>query len=137
MESSSIPSRYVQTTRDVSIAVHPQFIPEQSNPQRNIYAFAYTIVMQNLGRDTVQLINRHWVIISDGKQFDDVKGEGVVGLQPLLRPGEEFRYTSGAIINHPVGGMYGTYTFRTPEREFFDVVIPNFDLIYFDASLVH
>ena len=126
---------YALTTEDISITVFPQYIDEQSTPEENIYSFAYTILIQNLGTKTVQLLSRHWYVHSAGALYMEVKGEGVVGVQPFLEPGEAYQYTSGSVIKDPVGSMYGIYTFRTvgnqeeSGNEQFEVEIPKFDLM--------
>ncbi len=135
--SESDHSEFSSTTEGIRVTVFPEFIPEQSNPLQNTYAFAYTVSIENLGGETVQLVNRHWVIYSAEKQFDDVKGEGVVGQQPIIRPSESFRYTSGAIIDSPFGHMEGSYTFRSSVKRFFDVLIPKFDLVFVESNAVN
>jgi|Wag4MinimDraft_19_1082662.scaffolds.fasta_scaffold94161_2 ApaG protein len=122
-------SRYVATTHNIKISVAPAFHPEQSDPNRNIYMFTYTVMIENLGEHTAQLINRHWIVYSGEKKCADVKGEGVIGDQPILMPGESYRYTSGTSITEPVGMMWGSYTFQNENGDFFDVEIPKFDLM--------
>lgn len=96
-------------TAPVEITVETQFLPEQSEPAQQRYAFAYTITIRNQGDEAVRLLNRHWIITDGDNQVQEVHGEGVVGKQPLIEPGEAFRYTSGAIIDTAVGTMEGSY----------------------------
>ncbi|MCL4142572.1 UNVERIFIED_CONTAM: hypothetical protein GTU68_005308 [Idotea baltica] len=93
--------------------------------------------MCNLGSETVELINRHWLVFSDLTQIADVKGEGVAGQQPMLEPGDEFSYSSWTTLIDPCGSMSGTYTFCTEDGVFFDVEVPKFELVYFDSSTLH
>ncbi|RMG41626.1 MAG: Co2+/Mg2+ efflux protein ApaG [Candidatus Dadabacteria bacterium] len=137
MEQAQITDTYVQKTRDISVSVTPQFIESESDPLENVYVFAYHVVLENTGDQTVQLLNRHWIVMSGGIQIADVKGEGVIGEQPVLEPGDTHQYTSWTVIRDPFGSMYGTYTFRSARGEFFDVKIPRFNLIHIDSSTVH
>lgn len=121
---------YRQTTRDVSVAVTPQFLPDQSDPGRSYYAFAYTVEIENKGAETVQLISRTWMVYSGGTLFTEVKGEGVVGEQPVLGPNERFEYTSSCVIKDPIGSMKGNYHLVTEDGTGFEAVIPEFDLVY-------
>lgn len=121
-----------------SIDIHVQttYLPTHSSPQRGQYTFAYTITIANLGEETVQLLARHWLITDGNGKQQEVRGEGVVGEQPVLAPGRSFRYTSGATLPTPVGYMQGAYTFvlhqagvTDPEQQAaFDVPIPAFSL---------
>jgi ApaG protein len=135
MEKTAQTLSYSATTHDIRITAYPQFLENESNPARNIYSFAYTITIENYGEELVQLLSRHWSISSGGLPYSEVKGEGVVGQQPYLKPGEGFQYTSGSVIKDPVGSMQGEYTFINSSGELFAVEIPRFDLIY--PSLVH
>lgn len=128
MESESNP--YSSVTRNVRVSVAPAPLEEQSSPDENQYAFSYTITLENLGESTVQLLERHWLVFSAGKQSSEVVGPGVVGVQPILEQGQTFQYTSGAVIRDPIGSMRGSYTFRNENGEFFQVDIPEFDLVY-------
>ena len=96
-------------TAPVEITVETQFLPEQSEPGRSRYAFSYTITISNIGKETVRLLNRHWIITDGDNQVQEVHGEGVVGKQPLIEPGASFKYTSGAVIDTAVGTMEGSY----------------------------
>jgi ApaG protein len=121
---------YSLTTHDITVAVTPQLLEQQSDPIENVYAYAYTVKIKNLSSDTVQLVERHWIVMSGDKQIAEVVGEGVVGEQPILEPGIEFEYTSSTVVNDPVGAMYGSYTFRANGGKFITVEIPKFDLFY-------
>ena len=121
---------YSQVTEKVKISVIPLPLERESSTEENVYAFSYTITIENLGSETVQLVERHWLVYSADKQIAEVVGPGVVGEQPILEPGKSFEYTSGTVVNDPVGAMQGTYTFRTEQGRYFGVGIPRFDLIY-------
>lgn len=95
--------------RTVSITVETEYLAEQSEPKSHRFAFAYTITIANSGDEAVRLLNRHWIITDGNNQVQEVHGEGVVGKQPLIEPGESFRYTSGAVISTAVGTMEGSY----------------------------
>jgi len=121
---------YSKTTHSVAISVKPAPLEVQSSPQRGVFAFSYTIEIRNEGKETVQLLNRHWVISSGGEPFNEVEGPGVVGMQPILEQGQSFEYSSGAIISDPLGSMHGTYTMRAASGKVFKVEIPQFELVY-------
>jgi ApaG protein len=108
------------------IETEPQYLPEQSDPAGRRYAFAYTITITNTGRVPAQLISRHWTIEDASGHTEEVKGLGVVGKQPLLKPGEAFQYTSGCRLRTPSGTMNGHYFFVAEDGERFDVPIPLF-----------
>ena len=108
----------------------PAPIESQSNPEQRAHAFSYTITISNLGMEPVQLVKRHWMIQSGGEAYDEVLGDGVVGLQPIIKPGESFEYTSGAVIPDPLGCMKGTYTLKNTKGDFFKVEIPEFELVF-------
>ncbi|MCI0749820.1 MAG: Co2+/Mg2+ efflux protein ApaG [Nevskiales bacterium] len=117
------------TTRGVRIIVQPRFVSEQSDPAQGQYLFAYHITIRNQGRETVQLISRHWVITDGEGKVEEVRGPGVVGYQPTLKPGEEFQYTSGCPLTTPVGTMHGSYQMVIPDRgEAFEARIEPFRL---------
>ena len=96
-------------TENVEIQVDTQFLPEQSSPEESRFAFAYTITILNHGDEAVRLLNRHWIITDGDNQVQEVQGEGVIGKQPLIEPGESFTYTSGAVIDTAVGTMEGSH----------------------------
>ena len=108
------------------VRVSTQFLEEQSDKDKGPYVFAYTIEIENVGERTAQLLSRHWIITDAHNIVQDVKGDGVVGEQPTLRPGESFEYTSGCPLPTPVGTMKGSYTFVGEGGEQFDVPVPEF-----------
>ena len=117
------------TTRGVRILVRPRFIPEQSDPDNGQWLFAYHITIRNSGEQTVQLISRHWVITNGEGKVEEVRGPGVVGYQPVLKPGEEFEYTSGCPLTTPVGTMHGEFNMVVQgSGEKFDAKIEPFRL---------
>jgi ApaG protein len=113
---------------DILIETQPRHLPEQSDPARGIYAFAYTITITNRGDVAAQLISRSWNVNDANGHTEKVRGLGVVGQQPLLKPGMRFEYTSGARLRTPTGTMHGSYFFVTEDGERFDVDIPLFVL---------
>lgn len=119
---------YTSTTRGIRISVMPTFLEEQSAPEKGRFVWAYTVSIENTGPEVVQLLTRHWRIAdATGRQIE-VKGEGVVGQQPVLGPGERFEYTSGTPLETGSGFMTGSYGMVTAEGEAFDVAIPAFSL---------
>jgi ApaG protein len=117
------------TTRGVRILVRPRFVPEQSDPDNGQWLFAYHITIRNTGEQTVQLVSRHWVITNGEGRVEEVRGPGVVGYQPVLKPGEEFEYTSGCPLTTPVGTMHGEFNMVVPDSgEKFDARIDPFRL---------
>jgi ApaG protein len=113
---------------NVQIEVSPQYVADQSQPQQDVFAFAYTITVTNTGNVPVQLISRHWIIQDERGHTDEVKGLGVVGQQPFLRPGESFQYTSGCRLRAPSGTMQGSYFFVAEDGSRFDAPIEAFIL---------
>ena len=109
-------------------AVVPQYLEDQSNPVRHEYAFAYTVTIVNSGEVAAQLIGRHWIITDATGRTEEVRGLGVVGQQPLLKPGERFEYTSWTRLDTPHGLMQGTYFCMTDAAEAFEAPIPAFTL---------
>lgn len=118
----------MQKHRDIEIKVQTDYAEQQSNPEQDHYVFTYTVTIYNHGSMAAQLINRHWVITDAEGKVQEVRGEGVVGEQPYLRPGDSFEYTSAAIITTPVGSMHGSYGMRDEEGTEFDAEIPAFSL---------
>ncbi len=112
----------------IRVGVETNFITEQSDPARNRFVFAYTITIENTGDIAAQLVSRHWIITDASGRVQEVKGDGVVGEQPHLEPGHSFRYTSGAVIETPVGTMQGTYHMLADNGERFDAPIAVFRL---------
>jgi ApaG protein len=112
----------------ISVSVNTAYLAEQSDPASERYVFAYTITIANTGTVAAQLISRHWIITDAENVIQEVKGLGVVGEQPLLRPGESFEYTSGTAMATPVGTMRGTYQMVAEDGNKFDAEIPVFTL---------
>jgi len=113
---------------NIKIDVETQYIEEQSHPDQERYVFAYTITIKNCGKVPAQLLRRHWVITDANNRTQEVKGEGVIGEQPHLKPGENFRYTSGTMLETPVGSMRGSYQMVADDGVEFDADIPAFTL---------
>jgi len=113
---------------DITVQARSTFLPEQSDVDQGRYVFAYTITITNTGSVAAQLISRHWIITDSDNQVQEVRGQGVVGEQPFLRPQEKFEYTSGAAIATPVGTMRGSYQMRAEDGTAFDAPIPEFTL---------
>ena len=113
---------------DIRVHVETQFIDEQSDPEADRYVFAYTIAIENHGSMQAQLLNRHWVITDASGKVQEVRGAGVVGEQPVLQPGERLEYTSGAVLETPVGSMQGSYEMIAADGEHFDAPIAAFTL---------
>ena len=126
---------YQKETRAIEITVKPFYLEEQSEPDDSHFVFAYHIRIQNNGQDVVQLLNRYWQITDGLGRMQEVRGPGVVGEQPVLRPGEAFEYTSGCPLNTATGIMVGTYEMETLDGERFDVDIPAFSLDSPDAPV--
>ena len=112
----------------LEIQIATQFLDEESEPDHDRYVFAYTIRIRNLGRRAAQLVSRHWIITDGNGKVDEVHGEGVVGEQPLIEPGEQFEYTSGAVLETAVGSMQGRYDMVGDDGTRFDAPIPPFTL---------
>ena len=120
------------TTNGIRVSVKSRFLPEQSGGGR--WAFAYTVRIENLGSVTAQLKSRHWIITDGNGRRDEVKGDGVVGNQPVLKPGEQFEYTSGAVLKTPHGSMQGSYRMVLEDGRQFDAEIAPFPLVQPGAS---
>jgi ApaG protein len=119
---------YQAVTRDIEVTVTPRFASERSSPGNGYFFWTYTINISNRGGDTVQLKTRHWRITDANGKEQEVQGAGVVGEEPLLKPGESFQYTSGVPLPTPSGFMRGTYGMVTATGEQFDIEIPAFSL---------
>lgn len=119
---------YRSVTRNIEVTVTPRFLSERSSPDSGYFFWAYTINLTNLGAETVQLKTRHWRITDAHGRLQEVKGAGVVGEEPVLRPGETFEYTSGVPLPTPSGFMVGSYGMVTVAGEPFDIAIPAFSL---------
>ena len=113
---------------DISVKTRTLYIADQSDPANDRYVFAYTITITNTGNAAAQLVSRHWIITDAADKVQEVRGKGVVGEQPHLRPGESFEYTSGSAIATPVGTMRGSYQMVADDGTKFDVIIPEFTL---------
>jgi len=127
---STAPDRY-----RVDVAVESAYLLDHSAPTTDRYVFAYTVTIQNAGSEAVQLLSRHWIITDANGKVQEVQGDGVVGEQPRLAPGEVFRYTSAALINTPVGSMHGSYRMRANDGNEFNAPIAPFGLAV--PELIH
>jgi ApaG protein len=119
---------YTATTRAICVTVKPQYRPDQSDPSKAQYVWAYEVRIENKGDIAVQLRSRHWRITDGLGRLQEVKGPGVVGKTPRLRPGEVFEYTSGSSLSTSSGFMGGTYQMTSESGENFDIEIPTFSL---------
>jgi ApaG protein len=113
---------------DIDVQVATSYVDEQSQPDADRYVFSYTITIANNGDEPATLKSRHWIITDANGKVQEVTGDGVVGEQPHLNPGERFRYSSGAVLETPVGAMQGLYRMETDEGRCFDAPIPPFTL---------
>ena len=119
-----------QITEGVKISVETTYQPEYSNPVNEHFMFAYKIQIENLGDYAVQLLSRHWIIFDSNGTKREVEGEGIVGLQPIIEPGQNHEYVSGCNLKTDMGTMQGTYQMkRLVDNELFDALIPEFTLI--------
>ena len=124
---AAVMSAHTSTT-SLKITVETHYLAEQSEPESERYVFAYTITIQNTGEVAARLLDRHWIITDANGKVQEVNGEGVVGEQPYLQPGEGFRYSSGAILETPVGAMQGSYRMVADDGQHFDAPIAPFRL---------
>lgn len=120
---------YEAVTRNVQVIVEPEYLAAESDPHENRFIWAYTITVTNGGSETIQLLSRHWRITDGHGEERHVRGEGVVGQQPVLRPGERFRYTSGCPLTTAHGSMVGSYLMVSEGGDRFEVEIPAFALL--------
>jgi len=120
--------RYAETTDAITVSVEPIYLEDQSDPDENHFVWAYHVRIENKGQRTVQLMTRHWRITDSLGKVHEVRGDGVVGEQPVLNPGGMFEYTSGTPLSTPSGIMDGSYQMETESGERFDVKIPAFSL---------
>ena len=129
---ASAPVRDAGPTSDqlhrIRVDVSANYVGEQSKPDEGHYAFSYTITIRNEGQVPARLLTRHWVITDANGKVKEVRGEGVVGEQPWLRPGEHFEYTSGAVLETPLGTMHGSYQMLADDGTSFDAMIDPFTL---------
>ncbi len=119
----------------IEILVEPEFLGNQSEPDKGQFVFSYHITIINHGDEDAQLISRHWLITDANEKLQEVRGMGVIGKQPVLKPGERYSYSSGAVINTPVGTMQGSYQMLTEGGREFEVPIPVFTLA--KPGLIH
>jgi ApaG protein len=126
METAKSPYRAV--TRQIEVKVIPRFLPERSSPENGYYFWAYTITLTNLGGETVQLKTRHWRITDGQGRLQEVRGAGVVGEEPVLKPGQNFEYTSGVPLPTASGFMTGRYQMVSESGERFEIDVPTFSL---------
>jgi ApaG protein len=122
------PTIYRAITKGIAVSVMPTYREAQSSPGSSQYFWAYRVTIENQGQDTVKLQSRHWMITNARGEFTEVKGAGVVGEQPVLKPGESYEYTSGALLNTTSGMMGGSYQMENEDGERFDIEIPTFSL---------
>ena len=113
---------------DIQVTVKSYYIKEQSDPDNDLYVFAYTVNIHNAGSVAAKLISRHWIITDADGNEQEVKGDGVIGEQPYLSPGDSFEYSSGTHMDTPVGSMYGSYQMQADDGINFDAEIPPFTL---------
>lgn len=125
---------YSAVTRNIEVKVTPRFLAERSSPDNGYFFWAYTIAIANHGAETVQLKTRHWRITDANGRLQEVRGAGVVGEEPVLKPGQSYEYTSGVPLPTPSGFMVGTYGMVTNAGERFDIDIPAFSLDCTDAA---
>lgn len=113
---------------NIKVNVETRYIEDQSNPEKNYYVFAYTITIVNQGQQSAQLLTRHWVITDSNHKVQEVRGDGVIGEQPVLKPGEQFVYTSGTMLETSVGTMKGSYQMEADDGFQFDATVDEFVL---------
>jgi ApaG protein len=119
---------YTAITRSIAVSVEPTYLNDRSSPAHAQYVWAYRVTIENRGQETVQLLNRHWMITNARGEYNEVKGPGVVGQQPILQPGERHVYTSGVPLDTSSGMMAGSYEMQSDRGERFDIEIPAFSL---------
>ena len=117
-----------ESPHKIRVDVDTSYLEDQSDPKSRRYVFSYTITIRNEGAVPARLLTRHWIITDSNGKVQEVRGEGVVGEQPYLKPGQGFRYSSGAVLETPVGAMQGSYQMVTDEGEQFDAPIAAFRL---------
>lgn len=117
-----------EKTRKIDVEVIPRYIAEQSDPNNDHYVFSYTVTIKNTGTVPAKLLTRHWIITDGDGNVQEVKGDGVIGEQPHLKPGEGFQYTSGTFMSTPYGTMHGSYQMISDDGVRFDAPIPTFSL---------
>lgn len=112
----------------IQVDVTTEYVPDQSDQEQQRFVFAYHVTITNGGEAPAQLLNRHWIITDGNERTQEVKGEGVIGEQPTIKPGEQFEYTSGAVLETPVGSMHGSYEMIDENGDMFHAQIPVFTL---------
>ena len=117
-----------QQKHNIEVDVETRYIDEQSEPEKERFVFSYTITIRNMGEAAARLLRRHWIITDGNGNVQEVEGEGVVGEQPYLKPGEGFRYTSGTVLATPLGSMHGNYKMISDDGYEYDAPIPAFTL---------
>ena len=125
------------TTNNIQVSVMPVYIDEKSDPENHMFFWAYRVSIENLGKKTVQLVSRYWHITNAVGQIEEVKGAGVVGEQPILKPGDRFEYTSGCPLNTSSGIMRGCYVMTFEDQSEIEVMIPPFSLDLPDDNPVY
>ena len=118
---------------DLNVGVKTEFLAEQSDPSRNRYVFAYKITITNSGIQSAQLMSRKWIITDGDGKIQEVSGEGIVGQQPIIEPGQQHQYTSGTVLETKVGSMSGSYSMIAADGHEFSALIPSFTLSYPNA----
>ncbi len=121
-------TQYTATTRGITVSVEPTYLVARSSPDDAQYFWAYHVIIENHGQETVQLLSRHWMISNSRGELTEVKGIGVIGEQPVLKPGGSHEYTSGVPLDTPSGMMGGSYQMESETGERFDIEIPTFSL---------
>jgi ApaG protein len=119
---------YRQITNDIEVTVNPEYEDDQSSPFDSFFIWEYNIKIKNNSSDIVQLLRRHWVLVDDKGQVQEIEGDGVIGLQPVLKQGEEFNYTSSVHLTQPSGVMMGSYEMAKMDGDIIKVEIPSFSL---------
>ena len=127
-QGSQSTAQYRAVTHDIEVSVSPRFLPDRSSPENGYYFWAYTVEITNRSNVTVQLKTRHWRITDANGKLQEVRGAGVIGEEPVLKPGGSFEYTSGVSLPTPSGFMTGTYGMVSEGGESFDIDIPAFSL---------
>jgi ApaG protein len=118
---------------DLNVGVKTEFLAEQSDPSRNRYVFAYKITITNSGMQSAQLMSRKWIITDGDGKIQEVSGQGIVGQQPIIEPGQQHQYTSGTVLETKVGSMSGSYSMIAADGHEFSALIPSFTLSYPNA----
>jgi ApaG protein len=118
----------MQHDYEIRVSVEPNYLPEESSPSDDRFVFAYTVTIRNTGAQAARLLTRHWIITDGNGKIQEVHGDGVVGEQPHLEPGEQYRYTSGTISDTPVATMQGSYQMEADDGTHFEAEIPVFTL---------